>query len=281
MFIPTWKQSGGYKEPEIRRLYFKDTGMGKYLADIIKEQQAVSLKLQEYMPQGQTGLFLTYCKEWYRYGKWHKNVIGKHSVLTATPDHINVFFATYCRIYHILDDNGKQYILKSHQLRHNGITERLCEGFTTEQIMHMTAHKNDSMIINSYSHFNLKPDVMIQKQQEIIGEHDNMQNVVMFGGRILNMTSDVESKLLANPHSQRVRGRICSDITNCNCDMYLCLSCKYFIPEAEQLSFFEEQEKMWKEKAKRFIAFPVIVKNAQANSILYGSIVRKIKNQEA
>lgn len=280
LFIPTWKQSGGYKKPEIRTLYFKDTGIGKYLADIIKEQQVVSLNLQEHITLKQKGLLLTYRKTLYRYGSWLKTSLGKYTVLTASPDHINVFFSTYCKIHNILDANSKLYIFKSHQLRHNGITERICEGFTVEQIMHMTAHKNDSMIMNSYSHLNLKPDIMIQKQTAILGETNDVKNAMMFQGRILNMTSHIENRLLTNPRSHRVRGGICSDITNCKCDMYFCLSCEYFIPEVEQLSFFKQQCAMWKEKSIRFKAFPIIVKNADANAQLYNSIVQRIENGE-
>jgi hypothetical protein len=37
-------------------------------------------------------------------------------------------------MYDVRDENGTLYVLKSHMPRHLGITDRLAEGFTIEQI---------------------------------------------------------------------------------------------------------------------------------------------------
>jgi hypothetical protein len=161
-------------------------------------------------------------------------------------------------------------------LRHNGITDRLAEGFTIEQIAHMTGHKNDQMILKSYNHLDLRPEVLTEKQRLVLGESDE-SSPVMFHGRILSMNPQTEARLLENLRAHRVRGGICSDITGCKCDMQACLNCRYFIPEIEQIPFFEEQAEAWRIKAVRFKAFPIIQKNAAANAVLYQEVVNKMK----
>jgi hypothetical protein len=161
-------------------------------------------------------------------------------------------------------------------LRHNGITDRLAEGFTIEQIAHMTGHKNDRMILKSYNHLDLRPEVLAEKQRLVLGEPDKSASV-MFQGRILNMNPQTEARLLENVRAHRVRGGICSDITGCKCDMQVCLACQFFVPEIEQLPFFERQVEAWRAKAERFKAFPIIQKNAAANAALYQKIVNKMK----
>ena len=45
---------------------------------------------------------------------------------------------------------------------------------------------------------------------------------------------------------------ICTDITYCRSDMWNCLKFSHFIPKKEQLPYFEEQEKAWRDKAEEF-----------------------------
>lgn len=54
-----------------------------------------------------------------------------------------------------------------------------------------------------------------------------------------------EERLLRNLRSLRVRGGICSDITRSDCNMFSCLNCDFFVPEVEQLSYFQEQIRQW------------------------------------
>jgi len=276
VFLPMWKQNGGYNQAEIRSIHIEYEGVGKYLIDILHEQQQAWRTLSPHLPESQQGLLLAYKKAWCRYGKWADTVIRKHNVLVATPTHINVFFKKYCELYNVRDEDGSPYILKSHMLRHNSITDRLTEGFTAEQIAHMTSHKNDSMILKSYNHIDLRPEALIEKQQLVLGESNDSESM-MFRGRILNMNPQTETRLLENVRTQRVRGGICSDITGCKCDMQVCLSCQLFIPEIEQLPFFEEQAETWRIKANRFKAFPIIQKNAAANAELCQEVVNRIK----
>lgn len=276
LFLPSWKQNGGYNQAEMRSLHIEYEGIGKYLIDLLYEQQKAWRVLSPYLLKNQQGLLLVYKKAWYRYGKWAETIVKKHNILTATPEHINVFFKRYCEMFDVRDENGTLYVLKSHMLRHNGITDRLAEGFTIEQIAHMTGHKNDQMILKSYNHLDLRPEVLTEKQQLVLGEVDE-PSPLMFRGRILSMNPKTEARLLKNLRAHRVCGGICSDITGCKCDMQTCLSCRFFVPELEQLPFFEEQVEAWRIKAVRFKAFPIIQKNATANATLYQKVVNKMK----
>jgi Phage integrase family. len=274
LFLPMWKQNGGYNQAEMRSIHIEYEGMGKHLIDLLHEQQDAHRTLSLHVPEHQRGLLLVYKKAWYRYGKWAHTTIKKHNILAATPEHINVFFERYCELHNVRDADGSPYILKSHMLRHNGITDRLAEGFTIEQIAHMTSHKNDRMILSSYNHLDLRPEVLTEKQRLVSGEPAAAS--VMFGGRILNMSPQTEARLLKNMRAHRVRGGICSDITDCKCDMQACLNCRFFVPEIEQLPFFKEQATAWSVKAARFKAFPIIHKNAIANAALYQEVVTRM-----
>jgi len=77
-----------------------------------------------------------------------------------------------------------------------------------------------------------------------------------------------------------VRGGICSDITGCKSDMWNCLDCEFFVPDAEQLDYYEEQVTFWREKSVRFSDFPIIKGNAERNAGLYEHILKKLKEGE-
>lgn len=179
--------------------------------------------------------------------------------------------------YGVRDQDGKPYKVTTHQFRHNGITDRLAAGFTTAQIADMTGHHGDAMIYNAYAHLDLKPETIIEKQEFVSEESGSRdERYILFGGRILNMNEQLEKRLLKNLRAHRVRGGICSDITGCKSDMWNCLECKSFIPDAEQRDYYIEQIALWKEKQERFHAFPRIRENAERNIKLFESILRKI-----
>ena len=278
LFIPTWKQNGGHFTGEIRSIHLEYTGMGKYLIDLIIEQQAVSKGLQEYLGTEHQGLLFTHLVTWKNAkGTKAKYTLKKGNVFVVSPTRAGYFFRKICSEHNLKDKNGNDYIITSHQFRHNGITERLDFGFTAEQIAFMTAHKGESMIINAYNHIDLKPETIIEKQSAVNNEPVKRINA-LFEGRILNMDIITEKRLMANLRAHKVRGGICSDITNCKSDMMTCLSCDSFVPELEQLPYFLEQERLWEEKALRFKDFPIVVQNAKVNAALNKTISEKIKS---
>ena len=82
---------------------------------------------------------------------------------------------------------------------------------------------------------------------------------------------------MKNPRAHRVRGGICSDITNCKSDMWNCLECKSFVIDADQIDYYREQMFLWREKQNKFSAFPIICSNAKRNAELFKSILKSIE----
>ena len=135
--------------------------------------------------------------------------------------------------------------------------------------------------MNSYNHLDLMPETIIKKQKYVLQETGGQENrYILFGGRILNMDEQLENRLLRNLRAHKVRGGICSDITGCKSDMWNCLDCKFFVPDADQLDYYKEQAALWRDKSVRFSDFPIIKGNAERNAGLYEHIMKKLKEDE-
>ena len=265
LFVPTWKQNGGWREPIIRSIHLEETGIAGYLIDLIKRQQDVARQLQGYLPDHKKGALLTFCHHGKRYA-----VPTKYCILIA--------FKKICNKHNITDSDGRIYEITTHQFRHNGITDRLAAGFTAAQIAEMTGHHGSAMIHNAYAHLDLLPETIIRKQECVSNEEDSRENrYVLFGGRILNMEEQFEKRLLNKLRAHKVRGGICSDITGCKSDMWNCLECEFFVPDADQLDYYEKQASLWREKCERFSNFPIIKGNAEKNAELFERVLRKLR----
>lgn len=274
LFIPTWKQNGGWHRPVTRSIHLEEKGVVAYLIRLIKEQQEAARRLQGYMPDNKQGALFTYRQRYlFRKGEPYYTRL----CFVASRDTIRDRFQNICMRYGVRDQDGKPYKVTTHQFRHNGITDRLAAGFTTAQIADMTGHHGDAMIYNAYAHLDLKPETIIEKQEFVSQESGSRDGrYILFGGRILNMNEQLEKRLLKNLRAHRVRGGICSDITGCKSDMWNCLVCKSFVPDAEQREYYIEQIAVWKEKQERFHAFPLIRENAERNAKLFESVLKKI-----
>lgn len=274
LFVPSWKQNGGWRRPVTRSIHLEEKGIAAYLIRLIKEQQEAAKQLQEYMPDYKQGALFIYRQ---RYSLRKGEPYYTKLCFVATRDTIRTRFQDICVRYGVRDQDGKPYKVTTHQFRHNGITDRLAAGFTTAQIADMTGHHGDAMIYNAYAHLDLKPETIIEKQEFVSEESGSRdERYILFGGRILNMNEQLEKRLLKNLRAHRVRGGICSDITGCKSDMWNCLECKSFVPDAEQRDYYIEQIALWKEKQERFHSFPRIRENAERNVKLFESILRKI-----
>ncbi|MBA1336122.1 MAG: hypothetical protein HPY66_2081 [Firmicutes bacterium] len=274
LFIPTWKQNGGNKEPIQRVIHIEDTGSGGYLIRLIREQQELAKSLQPFMADNKKDALFTYQVKFTLKNGTTTSMSRYHTVQWG---YVSYNFKNICAKYNIRDKDGEMYKLTSHQFRHNGITDRLEAGFTLPQIADMTGHHGDAMLFGSYAHLDLKPKTLIQKQKYVLSEQENSENpYVMFGGRILNMEGQLEKRLLKSIRAHRVRGGICGDITGCKSDMWNCLDCKHFIPDREQLPYFREQVLAWQTKAEKFKDYPMIKTNAMRNAELFEKIVKKL-----
>jgi len=277
LFIPTWKQNGGNKEPIQRVIHIEDTGIGGYLIGLIREQQELAKSLQIYMADNKKDALFTYQN---KFVLKEGIAIPRCRYHTAQWRYVSYNFKNICVKHKICDENGEIYKVTTHQFRHNGITDRLEAGFTLPQIADMTGHHGDAMLFGFYAHLDLKPKTLVQKQKYVLNERENSENpYVMFGGRILNMEEQLEKRLLKNIRAHRVQGGICGDITGCKSDMWNCLDCRHFIPDKDQLPYFEEQVMEWYSKADKFKEFPMIKTNALRNAGMFIRIVEKIKSK--
>lgn len=275
LFIPTWKQNGGWRTPIMRSIHLEKTGIAGYLIDIVQQQQEAARLLQEYMPDNKKGALFTYRQ---RYVYRRNTPYYTKLCFVATGPAIGAALQTICEEYGVSDDDGKIYKVTTHQFRHNGITDRLAAGFTTAQIAEMTGHHGDAMIYNAYTHLDLLPETIIKKQEFVSNETGSRENrYILFGGRILNMEEQLEKRLLKNLRAHKVRGGICSDITGCRSDMWNCLECGHFVPDADQAAYYKEQAVLWREKCDRFSDFPIIKGNAERNAGLFERILKKLR----
>lgn len=280
IFIPTWKQSGGYREPEIRPIHIKYDGHGKYLIDLLREQQNVAISLQNRLESSQKEMLFTYSKKHFNPNLFRHKGIASWCELSlaciANQNTVKGWFNTICKTYKIVDEKGLPYNFTSHQLRHNGITDRLYEGFSLIQIRDMTGHKGNQMIQTSYVHE--QPEKLLEKQRAI-NQSSVKQSPVYFKGRILLMDKEQEKRLLMNPRANRVgKLGICSDISSCEPGSFECLDCDYNIPDADELEYFEEQVRVWTRKVEQFKNHQFMREHAEYNLKLHQNVVDKIKN---
>jgi len=272
IFIPMWKQNGGYKEPIIRTIHINDEGIGGHLIALIQEQQKLALAYQCYLPEGKQNALFAYRAQIMQKGVWYAQ--NRYSVCSWT--YVSYQFKEICKRYGVRDENGKDYSVTSHQFRHNGITDRLRAGFTLPQIAEMTAHHGTAMLYASYAHLNLFPETIVEP---IKYETEAGNPYVMFGGRILNMDAVTESRLLKNIRAHRVPGGICADVTHCQSGLWNCVDCECFVPEAEQLLYFKDQVAMWTKKVEIFHADKQIADNCVEIAKIFRKIVEKLEDK--
>jgi integrase len=275
--IPSWKQNGGYKEPLLRIIHISDEEIGGHLLALIREQQKTAITYQAFVdPEKKDALFTHRQSMKFKDGR----TLYKDVYWPLTYTQIRDNFKKICEEFNIRDENGKIYNVTTHQFRHNGITDRLRAGFTLAQIAEMTAHHGNAMIYGSYAHLDLSPDTLWQPREyaheEAISESNSY---VMFGGRILNMDAITESRLLRNLRAHRVPGGVCGDITHCKNDMWNCLECGHFVPEREQLPYFEKQAVEWRSKAKKFSQDAILHVNFSNIANSFDKIIEKIQQE--
>lgn len=278
IIIPMFKQNGGYKQGETRQIAITETEeMGKYLLNLIRQQieYCNSLKHLIKIEKNKDYLFSSYM--YCNYKSNNKEFVKKYldKTFMISPNNWVNIFNRICKNYNVKDKHGSIVLISSHQFRHNAITDRIYEGFRLIDIMSMTNHKNEKMIINSYLHIN--EEELEKKQRQVIKEDSNE---VYFKGRIINSSNPRKyDQILKRPFAHKIgRMGICSDISNCKSKMFECLTCESFIPNAEELEYFEEQVKQWQDKVNKFKSNQYLYENALYNLELNQKIIIKIKN---
>lgn len=270
LFIPMWKQNGGYKEPIMRTIHIENKEMGGHLIALIQEQQIMAMSYQCYLPEEKKEALFAYWSQILQNGAWYSE--NRYSV--ASWPYISYQLKEICRRYDVRDENGAGYVVTSHQFRHNGVTDRLRAGFTLPQIAEMTAHHGTAMLYASYAHLNLFPETIVEPMKY---QTEAENPFVLFGGRILNMDSVTESRLLKNIRAHRVPGGVCADVTHCRSGIWECISCRDFVPEMEQLAYFKEQAADWGAKAEKFRSDRQLADNFAAIAAGFKAVVEKLE----
>jgi len=272
LFIPTWKQNGGRREPIMRCIHIENEGMGGYLISLIHKQQNMSKELQKFMPENKKDALFTY-RTVNHMPDGTKNMTNQYRVVSWPV--ISRKFEKICEKYSIRNELGEIYKVTTHQFRHNGITDRLEKGFTVEQVTDITGHHGSTMLLDAYSHLNLKPETILKVQNSVISEIE--KDYTAFNGQVMNCSQEQEDIIMKNVRAHKVRGGICRDITGCKSDMMNCLECQYFKPDPEQLEYYKEQLELWEQKAEKFKAMPMIRENAERNIKLLRRVVDILK----
>lgn len=270
IFIPMWKQNGGYREPIIRTIHIENKEMGGHLIALILEQQKMAMSYQSYLPEEKKGALFAYRSQILLDGVWH----SENRYRVASGRYISYHLKEICRRYDVRDENGGEYVVTSHQFRHNGVTDRLRAGFTLPQIAEMTAHHGTAMLYASYAHLNLFPETIVEPMKY---QTEAENPYVLFGGRILNMDFVTESRLLKNIRAHRVPGGVCADVTHCRSGIWECISCRDFVPEMEQLAYFKEQAADWESKAEKFRNDRQLADNFAAIAGGFKTVVEKLE----
>ena len=268
LFIPTWKQNGGRREPIMRCIHIENEGMGGYLISLIHKQQNMSKELQKFMPENKKDALFTY-RTVNHMPDGTKNMTNQYRVVSWPV--ISRKFEKICEKYSIRNELGEIYKVTTHQFRHNGITDRLEKGFTVEQVTDITGHHGSTMLLDAYSHLNLKPETILKVQNSVISEIE--KDYTAFNGQVMNCSQEQEDIIMKNVRAHKVRGGICRDITGCKSDMMNCLECQYFKPDPEQLEYYKEQLELWEQKTDKFKAMPMIRANAERNIKLLKRVV--------
>lgn len=276
LFIPTWKQNGGHMQPELRSIYLNPEGeLEKFLIEMIKQQQQIALSLQDKVKT--KGYLFTYQNP--------REKKGEKAFLILNRRIIQDSFNSICKKKNVKDDEGNDFRLTPHQLRHNGITDRIEAGFSFIEIRDMTNHKGNSMIWNTYYH--PRKEVTLSRQKKLLKlskNNNETKKPIYFKGRILNLDTHIEERILKNPRAYRImEGEhsigICSDVTGCRSSMFECLDCEYFVVNAGDLEYFKKQVSAWKIKVEQFNGRKQALENAQHNLKLHKSIVERIEMQ--
>ena len=271
--IPTFKQNGGYLEPEMKKYAVIEEGMGKYLLDLIAEHVEYISEFKGLIDDESQFLFVSRKFFFSSKSNKFKYYNGKEKYSYMKAESFNAYLKKICEKFNVRDKSGRIYKITSHQFRHTAITDRLDANFRVIDVMGITGHKNDQMIINNYNYIDEEKSKIIQKK--II---NNNKPEILFKGKIINNLDDSKwARIMRRPFAHTIgKIGICSDISNCKSDMFECLGCEHFVANADELEYFEQQVKEWKGKKMRAGSHPFIKENADYNIELNEKIIEKI-----
>lgn len=272
-FKPEEKSSNSFGESKQIDIYMKYEGIEKYVIDLYQEQKNISLNLQKYCSERFKGLLFLYNPASSKGG-----IQNRITLLDGIK--FNIYLKKVCIKNNIGIDEKNTIKIIPHSFRHNAITDRLYNKFSTTSIRDLSGHLCDSTMINSYLYSKEDEKEKMQKRvlrerfttnnyQYIVSEtkvdkieeKDNKvelpKSKVIFRGRIMNLDEKREQRLLANKRAYQISYSdkcigICTEIASCRSGIFNCLGCDDFAADASELDYFKEQMVYWEEKAEYF-----------------------------
>lgn len=252
-----YKQNGGYIQPELRVLRFKNENVEcNFLRNVLEQQKEVAESLQDSLPKELQGYFFTYHQfQGKKYEDGKIKYFTKEKIVVASESSISDFIKRACKKYNIRDAEGNLAHFSSHKLRHNGITDRMTPdgGFDASDVAGITHHKNNAMIFKNYNH--PTEEQILQSQENVlkaIGNKEESDKPIYFQGKIMNITPMLEKRLLRDFRKHKMKLGICSDNERCK-NQYRCLEdCEFYIPDCDDLPYFEKEVEEWSRKVEHY-----------------------------
>ncbi|BBI34963.1 site-specific integrase [Cohnella abietis] len=296
LFVPTWKQNGGFLVAEIKAIPILNVGHGAYLIELIQRlEKQTENRIQEYddiLEEDKKFLFLS---EWYGFdkenGKVMKKVYKQHEnrFSRLTLDKFNRNLEELAHLFQIKDKKGNIAVITSHQFRHNAISDRIyIGGYSDEQVSELSKHKNMTMLA-SYKH-PIKDAIKKLLTDNRVAEK---QAAVAMKGKYFNLDENGLSAIKRiNPNAYltwEVGGSkgigICGQIEKCQPQgtayHFDCYACDWFIPKAEYLNQYNQELDYWHERMERYAKHPNMAasfENAARNAVLLERIIKICEN---
>ncbi|ALS23184.1 tyrosine-type recombinase/integrase [Paenibacillus naphthalenovorans] len=264
--VPTWKQNGGYLVEEIKAIPIIYGGHGEYVVSLIKRlQEQTKERLKKYPVAEEyysKYLFLSFGFSFTKdeNGKLKTNIPTHYNkkLYALNGEKMNREFRKLARILKIKDKNGNIYAPTTHQFRHNAVTDRrYLGGYTTEQTMVLTGHKNKNMV-QKYTH----PLKDIQKEILTKNLTQPEKAPVAFKTQIMNLDEKTIKRLNQNPQAYltwEAGGKkgvgMCSYIQGCNPSggtavLFECYACNWFVPNANYYEAYKKELEYWENVMK-------------------------------
>ncbi|TGU69923.1 hypothetical protein E4633_20235 [Geomonas terrae] len=245
--VPDYKQAANQHKARKKLIHILDEGHGKFLLDMVRAQQKVAKELQDVLPESDKGYLMI---------SPHNRMINailagsdqdrKLAPFILTGPTVRRRMKQMTEHFKVIGTDGKSYDLITHCFRHNGITERLYEGFTFVEIRDMSGHHGTQMLTTSYVHVK---DEEIKARAKERRERGEQGPPVLFRGRIMNMSTEKEEQLLKTPRAYRIGNLgICSDVTSCGSDLFECLDCEYLVPDADNEDYYAAEYGKWADR---------------------------------
>lgn len=287
--IPEWKQSANQHRPRKKLVHILDEGHGKFLLDMVREQQRIAKIVENVLPGSKRGYLMVALDPRRSRDVLLRKAVEVEPTLFGDTNtfRCTAFILTQPRVLirmkklvsraKVSGPDGSPYDALTHCFRHNGVTERLYEGFSFVEIRDMTGHHGNQMLSTAYVHVNADEIKARAKERREKGEQGPP---ILFQGRIMNLSPEKAARLLENPRAFRIGNLgICSDVTSCKNDLFECLDCDDLVPDADNEDYYVTEHEKWRARASQHAinGNKSLAEHARYMSLLHEKLLGKIR----